>query len=1136
MLRVAALILHISASYSVRPASDNPDGTLSTGFLQTRLQRKQIAGDALVDAGKNEAVPINDKPKGDPRKYQGAVLANGLHVINIQDESSLDSAMAMGVMSGLYNDPPDLPGLAHFCEHMLFLGSAKFPSATEFDQYMSMHGGSNNAFTATELTDYFFQSSKSSALDAMPRFADWFVEPMFNRTYVEKEVHAIDSEHAKNRDDPTWRILDLFHSLANPESPVSRFHTGNIDTLLTEPKKKGIDTVAELRKYFNEHYCASKMRLVTFGATSLSEQFAAAKKAFSNISLGSESCRQPNSYAVPAAWPADRLGKWVNVLGTQPTSELWLMFPMPDLTSAYASRPEHYLDYVFQYKGLNSLSRVLETSLGLTSGMSTMLEGTGSAGGHFFIILDLSPAGRAQHSLVLDLVFSYIAALRRAGANEKLYESLADLSKLNWDWAGLSTPMDTVSNFAQTIAEMPMQDSIWGGARIDVVNVTLINSLFETLRPDNMIAASVVPAKTSVDMLFDKQQVQTLPNYGVKYSVQPIESQLLGRAATWQKWITGKATADEVRSEILTTLKSTNLPSVEVLPTPPRPIIGVPKHMSLDHMHAQNLAGEAGAGSTESIFGPLPTRLSPDSQKGREIWYRRGWMTNAPQVQLSVSLRRMRHEGDPEPSAQEVVEYALYAKLLNDKMEPELVDLTAAGVSIGISPGSSGLSLSVSGYPPNMQTVIKAALQAYNSFSGNNSDLNLIRRFKDAQAVYRERLKTYSDMPVSYAISDRTTLLQEGADSNEELLQALDNVTLQSALSTGKQVTLSKPLVLTSLSMGNLDQKMAEAAVTAVESGIPGAADGLKAAETSSGSVQRSLRVVNPANPAELRKKNPRAGDPNDAVVVSVLYGVSDIKNRVLFGILGDILKTVSYEELRTQRQLGYVVNGGALQLSNVLGVSCVVQGTKLKADPLEAAVEAVYHEYMPSKLAALADKDFQSYVSSYRQSLLTPPTSFQEEFAQFLDPVSSSTDSNCFHLHDEMLLFLDTLTSKQPLIDAWAALMQPSSGTRKKIVVKYFADTVPARPSISETKALWTREGVPTTSFELLQREYAATQMLEKADAATRAKLRQKGGLYSQELHCTLDQSLLESSSIRTGLRTVSMFFMLALALASWA
>lgn len=71
---------------------------------------------------------------------------------------------------GSLSDPPNIAGLAHFCEHMLFLGTKKYPKENEYSQFLSEHAGSSNAFTSGEHTNYYFDVSHEHLQGALDRY------------------------------------------------------------------------------------------------------------------------------------------------------------------------------------------------------------------------------------------------------------------------------------------------------------------------------------------------------------------------------------------------------------------------------------------------------------------------------------------------------------------------------------------------------------------------------------------------------------------------------------------------------------------------------------------------------------------------------------------------------------------------------------------------------------------------------------------------------------------------------------------------------------------------------------------------------------------------------------------------------
>lgn len=175
---------------------------------------------------------VIEKSSLDERDYFYRVLDNGLKLLIISDPKAKFSACAFRVDVGSYEDPEEFPGLAHFLEHMLFLGSEKYPDSDEYNNFFSKHGGYNNAWTDDEYTTYNFDiSDHTQFIKALEMTTEFFVSPLFTEKFVDKEINAVDSEFKKNFSDDTWRYWSAFGKLANEGSNASKFSIGNRKTL-----------------------------------------------------------------------------------------------------------------------------------------------------------------------------------------------------------------------------------------------------------------------------------------------------------------------------------------------------------------------------------------------------------------------------------------------------------------------------------------------------------------------------------------------------------------------------------------------------------------------------------------------------------------------------------------------------------------------------------------------------------------------------------------------------------------------------------------------------------------------------------------------------------------------------------------
>jgi hypothetical protein len=247
----------------------------------------------------------------------------------------------------------------------------------------------------------------------------------------------------------------------------------------------------------------------------------------------------------------------------------------------------------------------------------------------------------------------------------------------------------------------------------------------------------------------------------------------------------------------------------------------------------------------------------------------------------------------------------------------------------------------------------------------------------------------------------------------------------------------------------------------------------------------------------EVRKANPRQGDGNNVVVVSIMDGVSTIESRVLLSILTSIYNRLVFKYLRTEQQLGYIVRGGVIQLSNVQAVSCVAQGPFQDADTMEAAVHYVNFEVMMRHLEDMQDEELLALKDSFREQLLQPPTLANTEFDHFQGLVHLGGVG--FNLKNEMLRFLEgSGVSKKALISKWKRLMKPEDGTRKVVAVKYFNSTESLAPrTLEQARQTWAKQGITGKSALLLEREFNIVQTLSKVDSKERSSLAKQGGWF---------------------------------------
>lgn len=223
-------------------------------------------------------------------------LANGLRVTLRHGPNLKRCAAALRVAAGSHDVPLAWPGLAHFLEHLLFLGTERFPAGQGLMAYVQSHGGQVNARTSERTTDYFFELSPLAFAGGLERLSDMLAHPRMKLDDQQREREVLHAEFVAWSQDPAaQQQLALFEGLSE-RHPLRGFHAGNRDSLpLEQPEFQ-----QALQDFHQWYYQTGQMTLSLAGPQSLDELRVMAE-AFGNAIAQGE--KIPQQLPVPLTPP-----------------------------------------------------------------------------------------------------------------------------------------------------------------------------------------------------------------------------------------------------------------------------------------------------------------------------------------------------------------------------------------------------------------------------------------------------------------------------------------------------------------------------------------------------------------------------------------------------------------------------------------------------------------------------------------------------------------------------------------------------------------------------------------------------------------------------------------------------------------
>ncbi|KAN0023385.1 hypothetical protein ACTFIU_011555 [Dictyostelium citrinum] len=463
-----------------------------------------VANEPQQQQEERKEVKLIQSPN-DNNKYRYLKLKNDLEVVLVSDESTDQSSCCLAINIGSLCNPREIEGLAHFLEHMLFLGTEKFPVEKEFVNFIYLNGGTYNGTTSANKTNYYFTVNQESFEEALDRFSSFFISPLMNEDAVNRELNAVDSEHNNNMQKDHWRMDRIINDQFEGH-PMSMFFTGDSSTL------KRDDIREKVVEFYQSYYSANLMKVCIFGRESLDQLEEYANKYFLPI--------VNKDVKVPKLPPLTITSKSSIMIEAEPTQDMDLLkfvFPIPDeklcFSKNYKSSSATILSHILGHECEGSLFSVLfnkDYAFSLSISSNSFYENMNK----FEIQIHLTKTGLENVDEIIALLFQSF----EFDTPEYFFIEKKILSEINWKSFQKSAPANTTQAITSNLfrVERP-EDTLKYNNFLEKFEPQKIKEIQSYLRPDNMICLFYSSTK------FKGKTTEIEPHYKIKFNKRYID-------------------------------------------------------------------------------------------------------------------------------------------------------------------------------------------------------------------------------------------------------------------------------------------------------------------------------------------------------------------------------------------------------------------------------------------------------------------------------------------------------------------------------------------------------------------------------------------------------------------------------------
>eukprot|EP01084_Bolivina_argentea_P304873 526609_1 len=883
--------------------------------------------DTIPSTVLNELIP--NKSPNDPREYKIITLSNDLECILVSDPDTEKAACAMCVRVGHFADPQALPGLAHFLEHMLFLGTKKYPNEAEYKQFLKDHGGSSNASTGMHDTCYQFDVASEYLEEAIDRFAQFFIDPLFTESATDRELNAVNSENSNNEQSDPHRLYQLDKSFALATHPFHKFGTGNIKTL-KEDVDASIDVRNELLKFHKTYYSSSIMKLAIVGKESIDSLQKMVMNTFSGIANTKRS--RPVYESFPRVFDLSKNPILYKVVPIKERRELRLSWLMPSCYELTRTNPTSLLSYCLGDESKGSVLSLLKHK-GYATGL---MAGLGYSLPEFALMrvtVYLTPQGLENWNEIVSIIYEYIACMRQLSEKQwhTYFIERSKVRQMNFNFKGKEKPYGYARSLASNLQRNYTRHNfleLHGGLLFEY-SFDEIKEFLQRLTVDNCYYQLVGKE-------FEDECKEIEPWYQTMHKTEAMDANVLN------EWRESKNDDDA----LFTPLEN--------------------PYIADDF--------------TLCCEGPSLPYVVRETEQSK-IWFKMDETFKKPKLCVSIRL----YSPFFNDSTLSICLTNLVILILNDELSDSTYVFEEASMSFDASfHGGNAIQLAFGGYNQKLSKLMETVLAKFSDLriSKDKYEINKEKYHRSIVSMRKSQPYLHCNLIDNLFLSPKTVYLHD-------LEAAEKDITYENVCAQYKKIF--DKLYIESFIYGNISTRHSDIGplYSLIDKYLVQAMKETYSIRELAADRSGCL-ILEPNRRYLVSFQCPNEEDKNSAISTTYLYKVDTVADYAVLALFAHMIDAPCFDSLRTKQQLGYIVFSFADFYKGFMSFRILIQSNCANPNKLNCRIEAFLNSFAQF-LVEMEDATFELNKKSLINNLLEASKTVYEQNSKYWSEISKA-------------------------------------------------------------------------------------------------------------------------------------------------